>query len=117
LLDANKPWYIPAFIPEERRNREPVAEDVVLFTIVEPGTGHEYIPVFDEYSGCDEYLLGISPTKKDGSFAIYAFGSLSEIDKRVRQDFGRKVDLIVYSTEKPDEEDSNLNEEEELDEV
>lgn len=98
-MHKSRAWFIPAYITNYKEGHEPDLEDVTLFTLVDTDTASEYIPVFDNSQHCDQMIGEINAGKRDKSICIYAFPSLSDIEKRVRKDFGRPVQLIVHTSD------------------
>lgn len=109
-MHEGRTWFIPAFIPNYKEGHEPDVDDVILFTQVDPDGHNEFIPVFDNSSYCDHYIGTLNAGKRDKALCIYAFRTLSDLEKRVRSDFGREVQLIIHASDSPDG-----DEEEELD--
>jgi len=110
-LHSDRTWYILAYINNYQEDVEPGVEDIILFTVIDPETTSEYIPVFDSSDMCNEYINDLSAEgKRDKSICIYGFQTLSDIEKRVRADFGRPVQLIVTATDEQQSEDEEADE-------
>lgn len=111
-MHEGRTWFVPAFIANYKEGYEPDVEDVILFTQVDPDDNSEFIPVFDNSSHCDHYIGSLNGGKRDKALCIYAFQTLSDLEKRVRTDFNREVQLIVHASNAPDgngqEEELNL---------
>jgi len=94
-------WYIPAYISNYNEEIDPQPEDIILFTLTNPGTDKEFIPVYNNPEECNDYIKELNSLgKKDKAICIYAFQSLAELEKRIRNDFGRPILLIMHETEK-----------------
>lgn len=89
-------WFVPAWAGETGDSPEPAPGQVFFFSATDLDTGEEFVPVFDEYTICMEYIESLSvENQPDLNLAVVQFGAIPSIDLIIQAQFGRRIPLRV----------------------
>ena len=91
-------WYCPGHVAGylDASTVEEAINSTTLISIVDETEEGPYIPVFNSHEDCDTFVRELTDDHKDLVFIVCKFNSLSQIYRRVKQEFKKdKIKIVI----------------------